>query len=62
MKAGEGSKRKEQAKSLYGLKFRPRSLLGSLDNADGRLPDESAFDAAVDCLPVTGYQLTGLKI
>lgn len=62
VKAGEVSKQKEQAKSLYGLTLRLRSLLGSLDKADGKLLDEGTFDNAIECLQVTGYQLMGFEI
>ena len=53
---------KEQATSLYGLTLKLRSLLGSLDRRDGRLLEDNTFDAAIDCLQVTGYQLMGVKL
>ncbi|TIC40885.1 hypothetical protein E3Q08_03537 [Wallemia mellicola] len=57
----EGDENKEQARSLYGLTLRLRSLLGSLDKEDSKLLANDTFDAAVDCLQVTGYKLMGFE-
>lgn len=57
----EGDDNKQQARSLYGLTLRLRSLLGSLDKEDNKLLDSNTFDAAVDCLQVTGYKLMGFE-
>lgn len=57
----EGDENKEQARSLYELTLRLRSLLGSLDKEDNKLLDNDTFDAAVDCLQVTGYKLMGFE-
>ncbi|TIB75385.1 hypothetical protein E3Q23_02413 [Wallemia mellicola] len=57
----EENDNKQQARSLYGLTLRLRSLLGSLDKEESKLLDNNTFDAAVDCLQVTGYKLMGFE-